>query len=101
MQLLNPLAGGTLPPVGGLFRHGMPPGETQLDRDAVLAAFTGTGEWQLLEIEVIDTDLAVTLNGTPITRALGIDDAEGFVGLQSETRAVEFRRIDIEILEPR
>jgi hypothetical protein len=101
VQLLNPLAGGTLPPVGGLFRHGMPPGETHLDRDAVRAAFTGTGEWQLLEIQVTGTELVVKLNGTPVTRASGIDDVEGFVGLQSETSAVEFRRIDIEIVEPR
>lgn len=100
VQLLNPLAGGTLPPVGGIFRHGMPPGETVLDREAVSAAFTGTGEWQLLEIEVVGTRVSVKLNGTPITTAVGITDVAGYVGIQSETSAVEFRRIDIQTIEP-
>jgi hypothetical protein len=101
VQLLNPRAGGTLPIVGGLFRHGMPGGETAFDRDAAARAFTGTGEWQLLEIELTGTELTVRLNGTQITRASGIVDVEGHVGLQSETSAVEFRRIDIERLERR
>jgi Domain of Unknown Function (DUF1080) len=101
VQLLNPLAGSQLPPVGGLFRHGMPPGETMLDRDAVRAAFTGTGEWQLLEIEVVATELTVQLNGAPVTRASGISDVAGYIGIQSETSAVEFRRIDIEVVDSR
>jgi hypothetical protein len=101
VQLLNPAAGGSLPPVGGLFRHGMPPGETTLDRDAVVRAFTGTGEWQLLEVELIGAELTVALNGTPVTKASGISDVAGYIGIQSETRAVEFRRIDIEVIEPR
>jgi hypothetical protein len=99
VQLLNPLAESTLPPVGGVFRHVMPPGETQLDRQAVQNAFTGTGEWQVLEIEVIGTELTVQLNGVTTTRASDIADVEGYLGLQSETSAVEFRRIDIEVLE--
>jgi hypothetical protein len=101
VQLLNPLAGSQLPPVGGLFRHGLPPGETALDRDAVRAAFTGTGEWQLLEIEVAGTELTVELNGVPVTRASGLADVEGYVGIQSETSAVEFRRIEIDVIDPR
>ena len=100
VQLLNPLAGGTLPPVGGVFRHGMPPGETLLDREAVSRAFTGTGEWQLLEIELIGTELSVALNGVPLTKASGIDDAAGYIGIQSETSAVEFRRIDVQVVGP-
>jgi hypothetical protein len=101
VQLLNPRAGGSVPIVGGLFRHGMPPGETAFDREAVERAFTGTGEWQLLEIEVAGTELGVRLNGTEVTRASGIADVEGYVGIQSETSAVEFRRIDVQRLERR
>jgi hypothetical protein len=101
VQLLNPVAGGTLPPVGGVFRHGMPPGETALDRDAVRAAFTGTGEWQVLEIEVVGTELTVKLNGAAVTTASGIADVEGYIGIQSETSAVEFRRIDIQAIDSR
>lgn len=101
VQLLNPLAGGRLPPVGGIFRHVMPPGDTALDTAAVQAAFTGTNEWQLVEIEVMGTEVTVALNGTPVTRASGIADVAGYIGVQSETSAVEFRRIDIQELEAR
>ena len=65
------------------------------------AAFTGTGEWQLLEIEVMGTDLTVQLNGDAVTRAAGIADVAGYIGIQSETSAVEFRRIDIQELDSR
>jgi hypothetical protein len=99
VQLLNPVSGSSLPLVGGLFRHTMPPGETAFDRDAARAAFTGTGEWQLLEIEVVGTELAVQLNGVAVTKASGIADVAGYLGIQSETSAVEFRRIDIQELE--
>jgi hypothetical protein len=98
VQLLNPLAGGSLPPIGGIFRHGMPPGDTAHDTAAVRAAFTGTGAWQLLEIEVRGTELVVRLNDKEITRASGIADVEGYVGIQSETSAVEFRSIDLQPL---
>ena len=98
VQLLNPAAGSSLPPIGGLFRHGMPPGETSLDRDAVERAFTGTGEWQLLEIELVGAELTVALNGTPVTKAPRIANVAGYIGIQSETSSVEFRRIDIEVI---
>jgi hypothetical protein len=101
VQLLSPLAGGRLPPVGGIFRHVMPPGETALNTAAVQAAFTGTNEWQLVEIEVTGSEVTVALNGTPVTRASGIADVSGYIGIQSETSAVEFRRIDIQELEAR
>ena len=101
VQLLNPKVGGTLPIIGGVFRHGMPPGEALVDRDAASAAFTGTNEWQLLEIEVVGGELTVQLNGVAVTRASNISDVPGYIGIQSETSAVEFRRIDIERLERR
>jgi hypothetical protein len=99
VQLLNPRAGGSLPVIGGIFRHGMPPGETALDTQAVRTAFTGTGEWQLLEVEVAGMELTVRLNGAVVTQASGIADVDGYLGIQSETSAVEFRRIDIQRLE--
>jgi hypothetical protein len=98
VQLLNPLAGNSVPPIGGVFRHGMPPGDTALDREAVRNAFAGTGEWQVLEIEVAGTEIAVELNGVLVTKASEIADVAGYIGIQSETRAVEFRRIDIEVI---
>jgi hypothetical protein len=67
----------------------------------VRAAFTGTGEWQVLEIEVVGTELTVKLNGAAVTTASGIADVEGYIGIQSETSAVEFRRIDIQAIDSR
>jgi hypothetical protein len=99
VQLLNPLSGSPIPPLGGVFRHGMPPGDTAFDQEAVRKAFTGTGEWQRLEVEVVGTDLTVRLNGTVVTRASDIADVEGYIGIQSETGAVEFRRVDVERLD--
>jgi hypothetical protein len=98
VQLLHPSAAGRIPVLGGLFRHGMPAGETVFDPEIVRAAFTGTGEWQLVEMEVVGTELTVKLNGTLVTRATGMSDVAGFLGIQSETSAVEFRRVDIERL---
>jgi hypothetical protein len=77
----------------------MPPGATAFDQEAVREAFTGTGEWQRLEVEVVGTDLTVRLNGTVVTRASDIADVEGYIGIQSETDAVEFRRVDVERLD--
>jgi hypothetical protein len=34
-----------------------------------------------------------------VTRASDLADVEGYIGIQSETSAVEFRRIDIQRLE--
>ena len=47
------------------------------------------------------TELTVQLNGAPVTKAAGIADVAGYIGIQSETSAVEFRRIDIEVIDSR
>ena len=99
VQLLHPAAAGRLPPLGGLFRHGMPPGDTELDQDRVGAAFTGTNEWQTLEIELIGPRLTVELNGVLVTRATDVAEGEGAIGIQSETSAVEFRRLEVQRLD--
>jgi uncharacterized protein (TIGR02246 family) len=101
VQLMHPAAMGRLPPVGGLFRHAMPPGETALDTEAVVGAFTGTNEWQRVEIEVAGTGVRVWLNGVLVMRANDLVDQEGAIGIQNETSAVEIRRIEIEPLERR
>jgi uncharacterized protein (TIGR02246 family) len=98
IQLMHPAAMGRLPPLGGLFRHAMPPGEAALDTAAVVAAFTGTNEWQVLEMEVVATNLTVRVNGAVVLRATDIVDQEGVIGIQNETSTVEIRRIEIEPL---
>lgn len=101
VQLMHPAAMGRLPPVGGLFRHAMPPGETALDAEAVVGAFTGTNEWQLVEIEVAGTSVTAWLNGVRVMQANDLVDQEGVIGIQNETSTVEIRRIEIEPLERR
>jgi hypothetical protein len=81
--------------LGNLYRHRTPPGETDYDRDAVLRVVRPTGEWQRFEISVVGDRLTVRLNGTDITRAGGIENPKGYVGLQGETGIVEYRAIDI------
>ena len=80
---------------GNLYRHKVPPGETSFDSDAAARAIKPTGEWQLFEIEAIDDRLTVTLNGVPVTRAGGIVNPRGYIGLQGETGALEYRTIEI------
>lgn len=95
VQLRNPLGQSPFPPVGGVFRHGTPQGETAFDPADAARLSTGTGEWQTLEIELAGDTLTVWLNGSELTRASNIVNPSGYIGLQGETGAVEFRRIEI------
>ena len=95
VQIRNPLGVSRFPPVGGLFRHGMPPGDLVFDPAVVSTLAKPTGEWQTLEVDVVGDRLAVRFNGSEVMRAGGIANASGFIGLQGETGTVEFRSIDI------
>jgi hypothetical protein len=53
----------------------------------------------LLEIELAGDELTVQLNDVPVTRASAIEDVTGYIGIRSETSAVEFRRIDVEVVD--
>lgn len=100
VQLLNPHIERPFPPIGHVFRHGMPPGDTALDLAAARRAFRGIGEWQLLEVDVAGSELTVRLNGVPLTRAANIANRTGYIGIQGETSALEFRRIEIREFGP-
>ena len=95
VQVRVPTAPGPLPPIGGIFRHGTPPGTNAVNTDLVRKTFTGVGEWQRLEVEVSGTVLLVRLNGVETTRAESLVDRAGFVGIQAETGAVDYRAIEI------
>jgi hypothetical protein len=95
VQLRNPVAESRFPAVGGIFRHGKPAGDTQFDAALAARVSTGTGEWQTLEIEAAGPMLEVRLNGTLLTRAAGIENPDGHIGIQAETGALEFRSIEI------
>jgi hypothetical protein len=93
VQIRNPATVSRLPPVGGLFRHGMPPGPTEFAAEIVDKIVRPTGEWQTLEVEVTGSRLAARLNGTEVLKATEIANPRGFIGLQAETGSVEFRSI--------
>jgi hypothetical protein len=95
VQIRNPLTPSRLPPVGGLFRHGMPPGDTKFDASIVEKLARPTGEWQTLEVDVTGEQLVARFNGTEVLRALGLQNPSGYVGLQGETGALEFRSLTL------
>jgi hypothetical protein len=95
VQVRNPATTSRLPPVGGLFRHGMPPGDIAFDQALVEKLSRGTGEWQDLEITVAGDTLTVRFNGSQVTRAANIVNQSGHIGIQAETGVVEFRSIQL------
>ena len=83
--------------IGHLYRHRVSAqGETTYDRDAARTAFRATGEWQNVEVTVRADTIAVVLNGVPTTRAAGIVNPQGHIGIQGETGAVEYRSIRVQ-----
>lgn len=95
VQVRNPATQSRLPAVGGLFRHGMPPGEITFDQPLVEKLSRGTGEWQDLAFTVAGDTLTVRFNGTEVTRAANIVKQPGYIGLQAEVGVVEFRAIEV------
>ena len=95
IQLRNPATQSRLPPVAGLFRHGMPGGDLTFDPAVAEKLSRGTGEWEDLEFTVAGEMLTVRVNGTDVTRAGNIVRQPGYVGLQAEVGALEFRSIEI------
>ena len=95
VQVRVPTTKSFLPPLGGIFRHGTPPGAVDLDTDAVLKAFTGMNEWQRLEIVLTGETLVARINGVETTRASGFVPRAGSVGIQGETGTVEYRSLDV------
>jgi hypothetical protein len=95
VQIRNPVTESRFPPVGGLFRHGMPPGETHFSEAAARKAAKDTGVWQVLEIDLAGEQLTARLNGVEVLRASGITPSSGHIGLQGEIGALEYRSIQI------
>ena len=81
--------------IGNLYRHRVAPGETLFDGEAAMRAVKPTGEWQLFEIEAVDDRISVRLNGAAVTVARGIVNPQGYIGLQGETGALDYRTVEI------
>ena len=95
LQMRNPVTESRFPPLGGLFRHGMPEADTQFDTAAASAVTLPTGQWQTLEISVSGENVTASINGTPVLEAAGIGNTRGYIGLQGETPSLEFRSVRI------
>ena len=95
VQVRTPSTPSPLPPLGGLFRHGTGSGATVFDADVVRRLFRGIGEWHDVEVEVIGSRLVVRVDGSETTRAEGIAEAPGYVGIQGESGVVEYRDFTI------
>jgi hypothetical protein len=95
IQLRDPAGQSPFPPVGGIFRHGTPPGDLDFDADEAARIAAPTGEWQVIEIELAGEELTVALNGTPLTRASNVIHRPGYIGIQAEAGTIEFRGIAI------
>ena len=93
LQMLNPVSASRFPPIGSLFRHGMPNGDTQFDEPLARQTSRPTGEWQTLEIRVSGESVAASLNGVKVLEAGGIGNGSGHIGIQGETSALEFRAL--------
>jgi hypothetical protein len=96
IQLRNPAGPGTLPTIGHLFRHQMDDGPLRFDDEGARALAKPTGEWQTLAIELVGERLAVWLNGTGVTQAMGVVKSTNYFGFQAERGALEFRSIKIQ-----
>ncbi len=95
VQVRNPATQSRLPAVGGLFRHGMAPGEIEFDQPLVEKLTRGTGAWQDLAFTVAGETLTVRFNGTEVTREANIVKQPGYIGLQAEVGALEFRALEV------
>ena len=93
LQMLNPVSESRFPPLGSLFRHGMPGGETRFDEPNARRTSRPTREWQTLVIRVSGESVEAALNGVKVLRADGIGNDSGHIGIQSETDALEFRSL--------
>jgi len=95
VQVRVPTTPSPLPPLGGIFRHGTPAGETTFDAALVNKLFRGLNEWHTLEVDVAGDRLIVRLDGQEITRAANIGNSPGYVGIQGESGALEYRNIEV------
>ena len=95
IQMRNPIGESPFVPVGGLFRHGMPDGDTDYNEALARELSRPTGEWQLIVIRVVGDQVTAELNGQQVLSAGNIANPEGAIGLQGETGGLEYRSLRI------
>ena len=93
LQMLNPASASRFPPIGSLFRHGMPNADTRFDEPLARRTSRPTGEWQTLVIRVSGETVEASLNDVKLLEADGVGNGSGHIGIQGESGALEFRSL--------
>ncbi len=71
-------------------------------KDATSTGLIKPGEWNHFKITVVGDRAELEINGQPAWKAAGLEDAEGYIGLQSEVPLggqFEFRNIELTDLD--
>lgn len=90
------------PWMGQFLRLGSAPeGGAWFDSDLASRAFKKTGEWQSGEIVADGDRLIGFINGKQVSSADGVSNLDGYIGLQAEVGALEYRAIEIQETAPR
>ena len=82
-------------PLANLYRHQVADGDTDYQRDRVFELYTGPGEWQMFTILAVGSTLTVELNGEVVTKAEGLENLTGRIGIQSEAGFILYRGLEI------
>ncbi|MEM9159071.1 MAG: DUF1080 domain-containing protein [Verrucomicrobiota bacterium] len=85
-------------PLAFIIPYGAPPFEHVSNLESLKSVYKPAGKWHRYEIECVGEVIKVYLNGTLITLAVEVKNAEGHVGIQGEHGLLEFRKIEIEEL---
>ncbi len=89
-------------PLGSMIPYGaggFVDGDATTDLEVLARVYHPTGKWNLFEITCKGEDLTVKLNGEVITTSSKIKKLRGHVGIQAELGLLEFRRIEITVLD--
>jgi hypothetical protein len=72
-----------------------PEGLASFDSAAAKRAYKKTGEWNTFEVVAHDDRVWVFVNGEHLSTVDNVANADGYIGLQSETGVIEFKSLDI------
>ena len=84
--------------LGHMLSAEVPPFDFVSSYENVVKAYKPAKEWHTYEITCDKGTIIVKLNGEIITIAMNVQTPEGYVGIQGEFGALEFRKITLENL---
>lgn len=80
-----------------LFGHGAPPPRFERKTDAIREAAKGVGDWQKLNLKVVDARMEAKLNDVPVVSSEAIEPLAGHLGLIGKTGRIEWRKLTIRV----